>query len=178
MKPVEQPDVATQKGQHGGARPGGGRPKGAKSRPDRKIVVQLEPIAVEKHDVRPLALRARDYTGLSLKAYVDVLKKPDAADGDKIRAATEILNRGYGRSAEIVSVTSTNIFAGLTDDDLVAAIRALRSAAEDGGSAGTLIDVTPGEAVADGVGAAPSVQTGEASPLPAAETAAGGGEPQ
>ena len=158
----------------GGPRPGSGRKPG----PRRKVIVQLEPVAVDAKDIRPLALRARDYTGLSLKAYVDVLKNPKAQDGDKIRAATEILNRGYGRSAEIVSVTSTNIFAGLTDDDLVAAIRALRSAPEDGGSSGTLIDVTPGEAVVDRMGTVSPIQTSEASPLPAAEAAEGGGEPQ
>jgi hypothetical protein len=148
--------------QHGGWRPGGGRPKGTKNSASRKLRVQLEPVAFDG-DVRPLALRARDWTGLSLKAYVDVLKKPDASDADKIKAATEILNRGYGRSAEIINITTTNIFAGLSDGDIITAIRALRSAPNDGGPVGACIDVTPGEAVADVVGGASGLQASTAS---------------
>jgi hypothetical protein len=156
----------------GGYRPGGGRPKGSKSnapRPTNVVKVRLEPVAYDAKDVRPLALRARDYTGLSLKAYVDVLKKPDASDADKIKAATEILNRGYGRSAEIINITTTNVFAGLSDGDIVTAIRALRSAPVDGGSVGTCVDVTPGEAVADGVGGTSGLQASTASPADVVE---------
>lgn len=131
--------------------------------------MQLEPVAVAEKDIRPLGLRARDFTGLSLAAYVNCLKDTAAAHTDKIRAATELLNRGYGRSVEVVHATSTNLFAGLTDGDIITAIRALRSAPVDGDPTGNCIDVTPGETVADGVGAASGLQASAAPDADAVE---------
>ena len=159
----------------GGSRPGAGRPPG-KGR--RAVRVRLEPVAFDASDVRPLGLRARDYTGLSLKAYVDVLKNPKAADGDKIRAATEILNRGWGKAAENVTITSLNSFAGLSDGDIAATLANIRAALAMGAGYSSATDVTADTTITDVVGEASGVPTSEASPLPAAEAAEGGGEPQ
>jgi hypothetical protein len=165
------------KAKHGGWRPGGGRPPGSTAR-KREVKVRLEPVAFDGGDIRPLGLRARDYTGLSLKAYVDVLKNPKAQDGDKIRAATEILNRGWGKAAENVNVTTINSFANLSDGDIAATLANIRAALAMGARYSSATDVTADTTITDVVGEASGVSTGEASPLPAAETAEGGGEPQ
>jgi hypothetical protein len=136
------------------------------------VKVRLEPVAFDASDIRPLGLRARDYTGLSLKAYVDCLKDKDAAHTDKIRAATEILNRGWGKAVENVNVTSINSFAGLSDGDIAATLAHIRAALTVGARSDAATDVTQGTTIIDGVGGASPIQTGEAS-SPDAEPAGG-----
>ena len=160
------------KPKHGGWRPGGGRPPGSTAR-KREVKVRLEPVAFDGGDIRPLGLRARDYTGLSLKAYVDVLKNPKAADGDKIRAATEILNRGWGKAVEHVNVSSINSFAGLSDGDIAATLAVIRAALDIRTRSDAATDVTDGTTITDGVGGVSGVQASEAPP-PDAEQAGGG----
>jgi len=139
----------------GGWRPGAGRKPG----PTTAIKVRLEPVAFDASDIRPLGLRARDYTGLSLKAYVDVLKNPKAADGDKIRAATEILNRGWGKAVENVNVSTINSFAGLSDGDIATTLAYIRSALAVGARSAAATDVTADTTIIDGVGEASGLST-------------------
>lgn len=138
------------------------------------MVVQLEPVAVRDKDIRPLGLRARDWTGLSLKAYVDVLKNPKAQDGDKIRAATEILNRGWGKAVENVNVTTLNSFAGLSDGDIVATLAHIRAALTMGTRSDRATDVTADTTITDELGAASGIQASEASSPDADEAGASG----
>jgi len=152
----------------GGARPGAGRKPGKR----RQTILRFEPAVIELGDIRPLGLRARDYTGLSLKAYVDCLKDPKAQHGDKIRAATEVLNRGWGKAAENVTITSLNSFANLSDGDIAATLANIRAALTMGAGCSSATDVTEHTTITDSVGGASAIQTSEA-PSPDVEPAGG-----
>ena len=145
----------------GGARPGAGRPPG--DRP-RQLKVRLEPVAFDAGDVRPLGLRARDYTGLSQKAYVDCLKDKSAAHTDKIRAATEILNRGWGKAVENVNVSTINSFAGLSDGDIASTLAHIRAALTVGARSDAATDVTRDTTIVDSVGETSGLRSSDASP--------------
>ena len=115
----------------GGARAGAGRPRGRKTTPERR---KLEPPGELKMptpkvvDFRPIALRARDHTGLALAALVSCLRDPNAPWPAVIAAANAILDRGWGRPTEKVANLNLNPLAGLTDEALQELLDALRTA--------------------------------------------------
>ena len=168
---MEEP-VKSEPKPRGGRRPGAGRPRGGGR---RVIKVRLEPVAYDDKDIRPIALRARDFTGLSLKTYVDCLKSKDASWGDKIRAADALLARGYGKPMENVNVTSLNSFAGLSDGDIAATLANIRAALSMGKRSDAATDITASATIVDSVGGVSGVQASEASP-PDAEPAGSGSE--
>jgi hypothetical protein len=110
----------------GGKRPGAGRPKGSKNK-ERRLSPPDEP-RVKIDDYRPLPLRARDYTGLALGTLVAVMRDTTASAGARVTAATAVLDRGWGKPTERVTVSSKNAFdafEGFTDDELSAMVMAL-----------------------------------------------------
>lgn len=72
------------KGKHGGARPGAGRKKGSYTKTTAEI----------RH-------LAQQYTDDALTALVDILNK-GTSETARISAAKEILDRGFGKSAQPV----------------------------------------------------------------------------
>jgi len=135
-------------------------------------------VSLETAKIIPIAVRARSYSDKCLDAYVACLDDKKAQHGDKIRAATEILNRAWGRAVENVNINTTNAFSGLTDDELRRAIAALDRAAENSERFEAATDITADTEITDELGRTSGLQTSAPSPLPAAETAEGGGEPQ
>lgn len=75
--------------EHGGARPGAGRPKGSK---DKATIEQRG----------TLAELARAHTDAALQTLVDVCMNGDSASA-RVTAATAILDRGYGKPAQMVT---------------------------------------------------------------------------
>jgi hypothetical protein len=84
----------------GGARPNSGPPKGYKPKP-RQVPPRLPAMITRITSDAALKALARTYTNDALMIYVDIMKNEASADGDKIKAATEILNRGWGRAAVV-----------------------------------------------------------------------------
>ena len=78
---------------HGGARPGAGRPAGAKNRAtlDQK---------------RTLMEMARDHTDTALAALVEVAL--NGSDAARVSAANALLDRGYGKPTQHVDNTSSD----------------------------------------------------------------------
>lgn len=72
---------------HGGRRPGAGRPKGSKNRATLAREAGL-PDAVEA---------ARAYAVAAWRALAEVMKDPKAPAAARVKAASEILSRAYGR---------------------------------------------------------------------------------
>ena len=104
----------------GGRRPGAGAKKGA---PRRKPIS-----GALARDFRPLALRARDFTGKALQTLVGTLDDPVATAAAKVSAAIALLDRGWGKPTERHEHISLNAVAELSDDELRNAIALLRAA--------------------------------------------------
>ena len=105
----------------GGRRPGAGAKKGA---PRRKPIS-----GALARDFRPLALRARDFTGKALQTLVGTLDDPVATAAAKVSAAIAVLDRGWGKPTERHEHVSLNAVAELSDDELRNAIALLRATA-------------------------------------------------
>jgi hypothetical protein len=176
-----------QKPGRGGFRPGAGRPKASDAiadparaearhakRVQRKVAeaAMERAIAIEVDKIKPLAVIARGYTPKAIAAYISCLDDKTAAHADKIRAATELLNRGWGKAVEHVNVTTFNSFAGLSDGDIAATLAVIRSALTVRTRSDAATDITQDTTIVDGVGGASGVQASEASPADAGEAAA------
>jgi hypothetical protein len=85
--------------EHGGARPGAGRPKGSK---DKATIEQRG----------TLAELARQHTDDALRTLVDVCLNGDSASA-RVTAATAILDRGYGKPAQMVTTEISGPDGGL-----------------------------------------------------------------
>ena len=114
----------------GGRRPGAGAKKGA---PRRKPIS-----GALARDFRPLALRARDFTGKALQTLVNTLDDPTATAAAKVSAAIAVLDRGWGKPTERHEHVSLNAVAELSDDELRNAIALLRATASPASDLGDL----------------------------------------
>jgi len=126
LKRASQSNGALQS-EWGGKRPGAGRPKGSKNK-ERRLSPPDEP-RVKIVDFRPLPLRARDYTALALGTLVSVMKDTTVSAAARVTAATAVLDRGWGKPKEPVTVSSKDVFDafdGLTDEELRAMIAMLK----------------------------------------------------
>jgi len=79
----------------GGRRQGAGRPRGALGR--RGAVLHME-----------LGSRAREHAEVALMTLVTIMKDKGAPASARIHAATEILNRGHGRSPQSLQVQTSS----------------------------------------------------------------------
>lgn len=82
------------KSNRGGARPGAGRPKGAKDPATRQAGATLSELA-------------RAHTDDALKTLADVAKN-GSSESARVAAATALLDRGYGRPPQAVEISGTN----------------------------------------------------------------------
>ncbi len=95
----------------------GGRPKKAATVEARKAIADLRVLA---RSVAPDAIQA----------LVDVMSNPKSPPAARVRAATAILDRGYGRPGQEVKVSAETAFASydltrLSDQELAEMMRIL-----------------------------------------------------
>ena len=103
---------------HGGARPGAGRPAGAKNRATQELK-------------RTLTEMARDHTDIALAALVEVAQT--GSDAARVSAANALLDRGYGKPTQHVDNTSSDGSMspqGASTDAVLDAMRRKHGAAE------------------------------------------------
>lgn len=116
-------EKTTEKPKRGGARPGGGRPKGSR---DAATIAQRG----------TLADLARQYTDMALKTLFEVARDGQS-EAARVTAASAILDRGYGRPAQAVELT------GKDGADLEIKVRDLTFERLLTLMTGKLIDATP-----------------------------------
>lgn len=95
------------KSSHGGFRPGGGRPKGSKSKVTEAQKARISELA-------------RGYASLALKTLAEICAKSQS-DAARVAAANSLLDRGYGRPAQTLEMTDipeTVIRFEMPDTDL------------------------------------------------------------
>lgn len=85
----------------GGARPGAGRPKGARDR-----ATQSQKASIEE--------RARQHADAALAALAEVVADESAPHSAKVSAATALLDRGYGKPRQAVETSGPDGGAILT----------------------------------------------------------------
>lgn len=98
------------------------------ARPSRPVAL-APPVAAERPQTADTL--ARLYTQEALGVLVEVVRDPDAKDGDRLRAAEGLLDRGYGKAPQAVvtlpaRAAAATRLAALSDADLLAAIAAAR----------------------------------------------------
>jgi hypothetical protein len=87
-------------GQNGGARPGAGRPKGAKTQPRVYEALRDEALdgAVSDVDI-DIAAMARGYGPMALGVLSAIASKSQS-DTAKVAAANSLLDRGFGKPSQ------------------------------------------------------------------------------
>ena len=65
---------------------------------------------------------AREYCAEAIRAVVEIMRKPEAMDTDRIRAANTILDRGLGKAPSVVAHLTNRDAAEYSDDELLAII--------------------------------------------------------
>ena len=94
----------------GGGRPGPGRPPGQPNRATRE-----------------LKALAQQYTAEAIEALAEVMRDKAAPAMVRVKAAEALLDRGHGKPTQQIEARTTP-FEDLSDDELTAAIAALRAA--------------------------------------------------
>jgi hypothetical protein len=87
----------------GGKRPGAGRPKGSKDRKPRSSPVVIA-AAQEKRELREAA---REFTDSALKTLAAICKEGESETA-RVSAASALLDRGYGKPGQQVSLDVTH----------------------------------------------------------------------
>lgn len=76
----------------GGSRPGAGRPKGAKSRATVEAKATLSDLA-------------KAYTAEALATLSSIMQSGTASDSARVAAANSLLDRGYGKPAQAMTLS-------------------------------------------------------------------------
>lgn len=76
----------------GGSRPGAGRPKGAKSRATVEAKATLSDLA-------------KAYAPAALETLSTIMRSADASDSARVAAANALLDRGYGKPAQAMTLS-------------------------------------------------------------------------
>ena len=113
--------------------PGPGRPKKTALSPE-KILIQEQRRELAKK-VADLRLAAKEYTNEALGGLVGVLRNPQSPPGAIVSAASELLDRGWGKATQIIAGDEKNPvriqhtrkldITGLSDEQLDALEQAL-----------------------------------------------------
>lgn len=87
---------------------------------------------------KPFEQRARELADVALDTLEEVMRNGCKDDAPRVRAASEILDRGYGKPTQAIitipaRVTRSNALAALSDSELLQLIGELRNRKSTGG---------------------------------------------
>ncbi len=75
---------------------------------------------------------ARQHTTAALQTLVSVMSDEEAPAAARVAAANAVLDRGYGRPPQAMTVSKSNDLADFSDAELVAIINAANEEGENG----------------------------------------------
>ena len=65
----------------------------------------------------------------AIETLASIMRDKNAPPAARVSAANAILDRGYGKPAQSVDLTSRNIYAEMSDEDLIAIVQESRKEA-------------------------------------------------